>query len=159
MKAKTHKIIKIILIMAICVLVVIAGFLIYSCVEAEKMFYKYSSDGDKWVCEKYNITLTCHLQENDTPVPDYYLETNIKEIEKTITISDFRGGHSKTWIWKDDERNIPVLIGDYHIKNKNTLEFSINNEETKYLKTYASFDDSLSSMFKPDETLVFNKVE
>ena len=151
--------IKIVLIILFIIITLLFSCFAYILYEAEKMFYRYANDGDKWVCEKYNITLHCYVEENGTKRPFYYLETDIEGIEQTITISDFRGGHAKTWNWylesKDNKEHIPLLLGDYYIKNKNTLEFTINSDGIEILDGY---DDSLASMFEADEKLLFKRI-
>lgn len=167
---KTKKLKVIIIIIPVICLIFYISFSIY---EAEKMFYRYANDGDKWFCEKYNITLTCHVEENDTSTSDYYLSTYVNGIKNDIIISDARGGHAKIWTWyykkyydnenatllpnenaKIYEENINLLYGNYYIKNKNTLEFTIYDDEVGFELD----DDSLFSMFEPNEVLTFKRV-
>lgn len=176
------RVFKVVLTVFICIVLVVAGVFVYLAIEAERMFYKYANDGDKWVCEKYNITLTCHVKENDTPIPDCHLDAKIDGIDKGIVVNDLLGGHAKEWVWTYkkyyDEENplvvpdpefpddpektiklyaadVAVLYGEYHVKSKDTLEFTVYSDDETGMKID---DDCLYSKLKPNETLIFKRV-
>ena len=155
---------KIAIIITMSILFLLFLYFSYTIYESEKMFYRYANDGDQWVCEKYNITLTCHVEENETHRPNYYLTAKIVGIDKKVLITDFRGGHCKTWTWgtsidNNNDENIDgmshLFISDYYIKDKNTLEITPNNSEMEIADIK---DKTLVNMFKDNEVIIFKRV-
>lgn len=97
--------------------------------------------------------------------PDYYLTTKIAGINKKVLIVDFRGGHCKTWTWGTSNNNNndeyiydinPLFIGDYYIKDKNTLELTANQSEIDFEDDIK--DTTLITMFKDEEVLTFKRI-
>jgi len=161
-----NKTLKLALLIILCIVIIFIAFIIYLFVESEKMFYKYANEGDTWFCEKYNISLTCHVKENDSPIPDYYLNATIDGIDKEFIIKNLMGGHAKEWVWSysetaeqvetENSSDIPVLYGEYYVKNNDTFEFTVYPDDEPTMEIE---DECLYSKLKPKEVLTFEKVD
>ena len=139
------KIKKLAIITTITILLaLIFGVHIY--IKSERIYERYVSDGDKWLCENPKIELTYYTYK-EIETDKYYDITlaKVEGIDEELKIQTV-GGHSKNWdFFYLNNDSVPILSGEYEIKDTNTLVLHV-------------FNDSLSIVAEPGSDLIFNKI-
>lgn len=114
--------------------------------KSEKLYEKYVSNGDKWICDEPKIVLTYYAdKEIGTNTYCDITLAKIEGIDEEVKIANV-GGHSKNWdffyVNNDSES---ILSGEYEIKDENTIVLHV-------------FDDSSSTVAELGSDLTFKKI-
>ena len=114
---------------------------------SERLYEKYVSNGDKWICNDPKIELT-YYTDKEIKANTYCDITlaKIEGIDEEIKISNV-DGHSKNWnFFYMNNDSESILSGEYEVKDENTLVIHV-------------FDDSPSIIAEPGSDLIFKKVK
>lgn len=141
---------------------------IYELYVSEKFFFKYNQEGDVWICDNLQLTVTYR----SGTIKGHFWFT--KEVENETVIAKFDGiekeflvdlgpGHAKQFNLFDRDNEVYALYGKYKMKNSDTLiasfEETYTDEINEYWnKNYPEFSDQISSLIALDEELVFHKI-